>query len=245
MKKVETEQQVGVASIVNAQDFIQQYTQGIERFLRDNETTMGGDWVKNTGKKLYGGFKGVNEEGDLLGSSTDIGVATATFCPNFPQITGQQLLDLYHSAGKKNPFGSVYIDFGVYVNGTPKINHVQAQALLEDFSKRNINLKDRRVPDFVQLRLVANQESGLAYKLADGVEDVSSISTYPFINIGKNGLFRAYLDRNGDWDADVGDLPDSNGNGRVVRYDAFGVVQKSPEDDLAGTLTKEFLDKFK
>jgi hypothetical protein len=243
MEKVE--RKLGVASTVKAEDFAQQYSEGVERFLRDNQSAMGDKWVRKVGEKLYN-LQGKNKEGDVLGSSTDIGVAIATFT-DIPLITGQQLLGLYKQAGNKNPFGSVYIDFGVHVNGTPRVNPIQAKLLLADFANRGIKIENGRVPDLAQLRLIADQEAGLDYKLADNVKDVASISAYPFREgyVGKDGLFRAYLDRDGYWFAFDVDLAYSSDYGRVVRYDAEGVVApKKSNEDLAGTLTKEFKAKF-
>ena len=239
------ERKLGVASTVKAEDFAQQYSEGVERFLRDNQSAMGDNWVRKAGENLYN-LQGKNKEGDVLGSSTDIGVAIATFT-DIPLITGQQLLGLYKQAGNKNPFGSVYIDFGVQVNGTPGVNPVQAKLLLADFANRGIKIENGRVPDLAQLRLIALQEAGLAYKLADNVEDVASISAYPFREgyVGKDGLFRADLGRYGCWVALDSSLADSYGSGRVVRYDAEGVVApKKSKNDLVQTLRKEFEAKF-
>jgi len=239
------ERKLGVASTVKFDDFLPQYTEGVERFLRDN-SSLGEDWVRQAGEKLYS-LQGKNKEGDLLGSSTDVGVAIATFT-DIPLIRGSQSLELYKQAGDKNPFGSVYIDFGANINGNPNTNPFQAELLLKDFKKRGIKIGDGRVPDLVQLRLIASPEAGLAYKLADGVtaDNIALVSAYPFRKewIGKNGLFRAYLNWFGYWDAGVGSLADSNDCGRVVRYDAEGVVPKKLEKDLAGTLTEEFSKRF-
>ena len=244
MEKVERRR--GIASTVKAVDFVSQYSEGVERFLRDNQSAMGDEWVKNAGSKLYN-LQGKNKEGDILGSSTDIGVAIATFT-NVPLITGQQLLGLYKQTGDKNPFGSVYVDFGVQVNGAPKVNPVQAKLLLADFAKRGIKIENGRVPDLVQLRLIADKEAGLAYKLADDVKDVALVSAYPFREgyIGKDGLFRAYLYRLGCWLAGDGYLVDSYVNGRVVRYDAEGVARVAPKPgkDLVGKLAQDFAEKF-
>ncbi len=231
----------GVASTVKADDFIQQYSEGVKRFLRENQS-MGDKWVQNTGSRLYN-FYGKNKEGDVLGSSTDMGVAIATFT-NVPLITGQQLFDLYTNTGKKNPFGNVYIDFGVQVKGDPKVNSVQAKILMDDFKKRGIKIGDGIVPNFTQLRLIADKIAGLAYKLGDDVKEVAAVSAYPFYHLGNNGLFRAYLDGGGCWLAYLDDLANSYGGGRVVRYNAKGVARKKSEENLATTLTKEFMRKF-
>ena len=197
MEKIERKK--GTAYTCKSDDLIPVYTQGVERFLRDNQS-MGDKWVEMAGERLYR-FSGKNKEEDVLGSSTDMGVALATFCPEISLITGQQLLELYTQAGNKNPFGQVYIDFGVQINGNPKINPAQAERLLEDFKNRNIALENGRVPNFAQLRLIADKDAGLIYKLADNVgsDDIAHVSAYPFEGrIGKNGLFRAYLDGLGD-----------------------------------------------
>ncbi|MDP2947840.1 MAG: hypothetical protein Q8N88_07020 [Nanoarchaeota archaeon] len=241
------ERTIGVTSTVKAKDFIEQYSEGVSKFLRDNQQSMGDDWVRDVSSKLYdgfyGAFYGANKEGDVLGSSTDIGVAIATFT-DVPLISGQQLLSLYKQAGNKNPFGNVYVDFGALLNGNPEINKIQAKLLLDALSHRGINERNG-VLNFSQLRLIANSESGLAYKLADGVINIEPVSTYPFWSAGKNGLFRAYLFRDGFWYAGDGGLAHSYDVGRVVRYDAEGVsTQKSEEGNLVEILTKEFRKKF-
>ena len=242
------EKQKGTASTVKADDLIPTYSEGVQKFLRDNQKEMGDNWVKIAAERLYR-FSGKNNEGDILGSSTDMGVALATFCPEIPLITGQQLLELYSQAKDQNPFGEVYIDFGVQINGEPKTNPTQAKTLLEDFKKNKIELRQGRVPNFNQLRLTADKDSGLAYRLTEDAnsDNIPKVSAYPFEGrIGKNGLFRACLGRGGGWYANGG-LPGSNDDGRVVRYDAEGVAQKKlekPSDDLATTLTKDFIGRF-
>jgi len=211
MEKVERKK--GIASTVKADEFIPQYSEGVEKFLRDNQS-MGDGWVQSAGSKLYI-FSGKNIEGEVLGSSIDTGVAIATFT-NIPLITGQQLLELYNQEGKKNPFGNVYIDFGVQVNGSPQINSIQAKLLMDEFNKRGVNIGEGIVPNFTQLRLVADQEVGLAYKLADDVKEVAPVSAYPFYDAGRSGLFRAYLNRNGNWNANDDNLANSNDNGRMA-----------------------------
>lgn len=188
------EERKGKAYTIKANDLIPQYIEGVKQFLRDNQLEMGDKWVKEAGNRLYN-FSGKNKEGDIIGLSTDMGVAIATFCPEVPLITGQQLLGLYKRNGNKNPFGSVYIDFGACVIGNPNTNKHQAKILLQDLKKRKIALEKGRVLDFAQLRLIADKEAGLAYKLAEAVstDDIALVSDYPFKDIGENGLFRAYL----------------------------------------------------
>lgn len=233
----------GIASTVKAAELIQQYSGGVQKFLRDNQASMGDEWVESVGDKLYN-FHGKNKDGDILGSSTDMGVAIATFT-DIPLITGKQLIGLYNQAGKKNPFGNVYIDFGAMVNGT-NINPVQAKILLGDFKKRGIETKGGLVPDFVQLRLVADKDAGLAYRLADSATDVTPVSEYPFCSTGSNGLFRACLNWNSDWYAYGDYLANSSDKGRVVRYDAEGVarVAPKPNKDLVCKLAQDFAKKF-
>jgi len=154
------------------------------------------------------------------------------------------LLELYNQEGKKNPFGNVYIDFGVQVNGSPQINSIQAKLLMDEFNKRGVNIGGGIVPNFTQLRLVADQEVGLAYKLADDVKEVAQVSAYPFYDVGRSGLFRAFLGGDGSWDAIDNSLAVSDDYGRVVRYDAQGVAHKKLQKDLVTTLTNEFRAKF-
>jgi hypothetical protein len=203
IKKVE--EHIGTASTVKADEFVPVYAERIGKFLRDNQQSMGDEWVNKVSSRLYDGFKGKNEQGDILGSSVDIGVAVATFCPEFPLITGQQLLRLYSKAGEKNPFGEVYVDFGVNLNGDPRTNPEQAKILLQEMKKRGIEIREGRVPNFSQLRLIPNQETGLAYRLAEDVssDDVALVSDFPFKYTSKNGLFGAFLGRYGSWDAYV------------------------------------------
>ena len=236
----------GTASTFKAADFIPAYTEAVEKFLRDN-ASLGENWQRDVAKKLYN-FQGKNKEGDVLGSSPYMGVAIATFLSEISLIGGKQLLELYEQAGKKNPFGSVYIDFGVNLNGGTEINKNQAEALLDSFIKYGINMNEGRVPDFAQLRLVADQKSGLVFKLAEGVQDkdVANVSDYPFGSyVGKHGLFSACLDRSGRWYAYGDVLVGSDGDGRVVRYDAEGVAPKKiKETDLVSNLKQDFVRKF-
>ena len=245
-EKVETIKRI--ASTVKADDLILGYAEGVQKFLRDNQLAMGDDWVKMAASRLYH-FSGKNEQGDILGSSTDMGVAIATFCPKIPLITGQQLLGLYAQAGNKNPFGEVYIDFGAQINGLPKENPAQAKILLDDFSNRNIKIEGGRVPNLSQLRLIADQKAGLAYKLREDVSssNIAVVSALPFCRTGKNGLFGAYIDWDGGWYALGGGLANSGDYRRVVRYDAEGVAHvkpRKPSSDLVNSLTDEFRKKF-
>lgn len=242
------EQELGVASTLKADDFIPQYIGGIAKFLRDNQSTMGEQWVKETAEKLYN-FQGKNKEGDSLGSSTILLAAISHFCPEIPLITGQQLFDLYKQAGNKNPFGDVYIDFGVQVNGKPSRNPAQAKALLESYKANGIDSKKIVVPNFAQVSLLADKEAGLVLKLKEGVKqsDLALASDYPFEGrVGENGLFRAYLYGYGGWCACIDYLADSGDGGRVVRYDDEGVVpkKKEVEYDLITRLQKEFAKKY-
>jgi hypothetical protein len=170
--------------------------------------------------------------------------------PEIPLIGGKQLSELYHQAGDKNPFGRVYIDFGVQLNGNPETNKTQAKTLLDSFKKYGIKTDNGRVPDFAQLRLVADKDSGLIFTLADGVQDdkVANVSDLPFGSyVGKNGLFGACLNGYGDWFANDDDLAGSNVSGRVVRYDAEGVVVPKKievKTDLVTKLSTEFAKRF-
>ncbi|MBU0959527.1 MAG: hypothetical protein KKB31_06280 [Nanoarchaeota archaeon] len=249
IKDVErTERVRGEASFVTG-EFALVYAEKVEKFISDHKKTMGDKWVKSAGSRLYN-FQGRSGEGYILGSSTDMGVALATFCPEIPLITGEQLLNLYKQAGNKNPFGIVYIDFGIQINGQPNTNREQARILLDDFKKRGIKIGEGRVPNFNQLRLQADKGAGLVYRLADDVKETVSVSDYPFRSVGKNGLFGAYLGTLGIWDAYSNYLDDSDEDGRVVRYDAEGAAPKKLEGttpkpkDLSETLKQEFLKKF-
>ena len=242
------EQQLGVASTLKADDFIPQYSEGVAKFLRDNQSTLGEQWVRETADKFYN-FQGKNAEGDALGSSTIILAGISKFCPEIPLITGQQLFDLYKQAGNKNPFGDVYIDFGVQVNGKPTRNPAQAKALLESYKLNGIASKEIVVPNYAQLSLLSSKDAGLVLKLKDGIKqsDLALASDYPFEGrVGENGLFRACLGRNGSWYVYDDFLASSNDGGRVVRYDAEGVASKKivVQDDLVTGLQKEFAKKF-
>ena len=242
------ERMKGIASTVKAKDLMLPYTEGIKRFLMGNQRSMGDDWVKMAGSRLYN-FSGKNEEGDILGSSTDMEVAIATFT-DIPLIRGQELLKLYNQARKNNPFGQVYIDFGVQINGIPNVNSFQAKILMDELNYRGIKIEERIVLDFAQLRLIADKIAGLAYKLAEDIKGVASFSDYDFVSIGKNGLFRACLSRDGVWGAYDDFLANSDGGGRVVRYDAEGVAREEPvarekpKDDLVSALTNKFYKRI-
>ena len=239
------EEKLGVASTLKA-DFINYYRAGVEKFLRDNQKEMGDKWVEQVGSILYN-FQGKNKEADILGSSPYILTAMQTFCPDIHLITGKQLLELYNLAGNKNPFGAVYIDFGIQANGEPKTNHVKAKALLESYKHNGINTDEVLVPDFCQLNLVPDKEGGLVFKLKDGVtkEALTPASEYPFGNrIRKNGLFRVYLDGGDACVAHDDGLAGSTQDGRVVCYDAEGVELKKYSPDTITQLSTSFLSKF-
>ena len=243
------ERKLGTASTVKADDIIPIYIERIGKFLRDNQGEMGDPWVEDSARKLYIFKK--NSGGDVIQSNIYTGVALATFLPEVPLITGQQLLSLYKQAGNKNPFGDVYIDFGIQINGKPETNPVQMKAILDELSSRGIKEKEGII-NFSKLRLKTH-ELGLKYVLSEdfNVEDVEPVSTYPFNKnyIGKNGLFRAYLNWGSDWLARDDDLSDSNGGGRVVRYDTEGVVPKKLPQiknkvDLVQKLNDNFSERF-
>ena len=206
---------------------------------------MGDKWVKETAERLFR-FYGTTEDGDLRGSSTYIGAAIATFCPEIPLITGKELLSVVENTGSKTPFGLAYVDFGVQVDGEPETNSDQARVLQEDYKLRGIDNSEIWVPDFKQLVLVPDRKTGLVFRLADSVEqkDLTPASKYNFKNrIGKDGLFGAYLNDVGVWCANGVGLADSYEYGRGVRYDAEGVVPaeiSAIEKSLVNKLVDEF-----
>ena len=242
VEKVEKEK--GIASTLKASDFYPEYPGRVARFLRDNQSEMGDEWVKDTARKLYKFTK--DEEDNLLGSSTYMGVAIATLLPQIPLITGQQLLKLYEQNGNKNPFGDVYINFGVNITGQPNVNKLQAETLLKDLSARGISTGEGRVINFSQLFLQPHKDAGLVYRLAEDVQngDISHTSEYPFTYKGENGLFRAYLNWYGNWYADGDGLGVSDDDGRGVRYDAEGAVLRKPGKNLVSELANDFRKRF-
>jgi len=244
----QVEKVIGVASTVRMEDLVTSYAEGVKRFLRDGEIKFGDGWVRGSASKLYGFNR--NEEGDVIGSSTYMGVAVATFCPEIPLITGRQLKGLYENGGNKNPFGDVFINFGVKIHGRPEKNTPQAKSLLGEFDKRGIKVGKGRVLDFNQLRLDVNEGGDLVYRLSDDVleNNVANISNYPFILAftSKNGLFGACLRDNNRWSADTGNLSYVDAVSRMVRYDAEEVIrQEQRRGHLAERLTEEFVSKFK
>jgi len=243
VRKVEVEKLVGRASTISAEEFKPVWADVVERFLREHEKSLGNNCVRQVGGYLYNGFRGVDPEGNLTGSGPYIGVAIATLLPEINLIKGRQLLELYLQKQRKNPFGNVLIDFGVLINGE-KVNPVQARILLEEMKKRSLEIGEGVVPDFCQLRLCADENAGLVYKLADEVtkDNLTSVSVYPFQYVGKEGLFRAYLNRGGDWYADDEYLAISGDDGRVVKYDAEGITPKKLKRDLVSILKDGFLE---
>jgi len=239
----------GTASTLEAGDFIQVYADGVAKFLEDNKL-LGDDWVKDTAYKLY--VLNRNKDGEVVGSNTYVGAFISTYLPEVPLIRGREIQDIITNTGSKTPFGSVYVDFGVQVNGNPKTNKAQAQALLADYKARNINNKDILVPDFNQLRLLPDKSAGLIFRLSEDVkqDDLTPLSAYKINSsyTGKDGLFRACLG-GGSWCASDDVLSYSFDYGRVVRYDAEGVnrqkFQTTKKDSLTSKLTSEFLAKFK
>lgn len=247
------EKKYGTASTILADEFIPPYVEKVEKFLRDNESSMGDKWVKEIGRILYS-FQGKDEEGNLMGSSTTMNVAIATFLPEVPLITGKQLLGIYKRNDSKNPFKR-YIDFGIQIHGDPKVNSSQTKILLEDLKKANIDVsKEAKFFDFNQLRLITDKNCGLAYKLSEEVtsENVTNFFEFPFKEslVGKNGLFGCYLDGYSVLVAGNSGLFDSDDRGRVVRYDAEGVAPKKlplleiKKKDLIQTLKEDFLSRF-
>lgn len=233
----------GIASTLQAAEVVPVYSEAVQRFLRDNKS-LGENWQEQVASYLFDGFKGVDDEVNLVGSNSYSCVAMTSLA-GIPLITGKQLLGMWESAGRKNPFGNRYIDFGIQANGELKTNSVQAGVLLKGL--KNYNLKEEVLPDFCQLNLFPDQNSGLVFRIADDVEakDLTPVSAYLFEGrVGKNGLFRAYL-YSDLWYAIDDNLASSNVGGRVVRYDAEGVVPKKNASDTARDLTEGFLLKFK
>lgn len=148
----------------------------------------------------------------------------------------------------KTPFGPVYIDFGIQANGEPEKNPHQTKALQEDYKIRGISNKEIWVPNFSQLRLIANKDTSLVFKLAEDVKqkDLTPTSVYNFYFIGKDGLFLASLLGGGGWYASGSSLSDSYNDGRIVQYDAEGVeIQKIPMiDNSKKTLEDKLIDEF-
>ena len=244
---IRTEKELGVASSLRPED-AGLYIERVGEFLRTNQS-MGDKWIEETAKKLLK-FYGTDRDGDLRGSSTYIGAAIATLCPEIPLIRGREILDVIKNTKNKTPFGNVYVDFGVQVNGNPETNSVQAKILLDEYKSRGIDNSEIWVPDFKQLRLVLNESSGLAFVLADdvGQKDLTSESEYKFVNTGRDGLFGACLGSDGDRYAVGGDSEGSYDSGRVVRYDAEGVVPariSTPEKSLIDRVVDELSVKLR
>jgi hypothetical protein len=240
------ERTLGIASTVQAKDIVPVYSEAVQRFLKDNER-LGEDWQRQAAGYLLDCFKGTDNEGNIKGSNIYAGVAIATLT-DIPLIRGRELLRMWETAGRINPFGSVYVDFGVQANGMPKVSSAQASVLLQSLKK--YNLKEDVVPDFCQLRLVPDQNSGLVFKIADNVEpsELAPVSQYPFEGrVGRDGLFRACLSST-YWFANGDCLGVSIDDGRVVRYDAEGVAPKmkiiETRKDLASELAKRFSSRF-
>ena len=220
VRDIETvEREKGVASTVKVDDFKVQYAEGVEKFIRDN-SSLGDAWQRDVARRLYN-FQGRDQEGNVLGSSSEMSTAVSMFCPEIQPIKGKQFLNLYKKMGNKNPFGNVYVEFGVALTpeqGSYNINRVQAKALSDQFKLHGIPLEQGLVPDFCQLVLSPDMDSGLVFKLAGDVKkgEVPSIGDYPFGNyIGKNGLFGACVDRS-DWNANNENLANSNDNGLMA-----------------------------
>jgi hypothetical protein len=227
IEEVRKQETLGEASPLIYSEFMPFLKEKVAKFLRDNQAEMGDEWVRDAHSKLYLSL-GKNQKGELIGSNIYIGAAIATLCPEIPLIEGQQLLALTKSTGSKTPFGPVYVDFGCFL--TPEayeMNPFEAGILAESFKKRGINLREGKVPNFNQLKLVPDKKIGLVFKLADNdnvrEDRIADVSDYPFYAIGKKGLFRACLSVDG-WYAVDDRLAYSSDYGRMVRYDKSGVA---------------------
>jgi hypothetical protein len=148
-----------------------------------------------------------------------------------------QVLRRVYEENKGTPFPDTYVETGLaLIPGEEgySMNKDLAEILAADFGKKGIEIREGRVPNFSQLRLIPNQETGLAFKLNETAEKdkILNLRDYKWDYVGKNGLFRAYLNVNGYWNADDDNLADSGNDGRVVCYDAEGVEPKKPTSDV-------------
>lgn len=139
-------------------------------------------------------------------------------------------------------FYNLLIDFGLNLvsgeNGY-KVNPVQADILAKDLTQVGINLTNPKLVPYSILRCQAdpNSPSGLVFKLSEEGKDRAKepikltkeekdktagaiLNTNDFnwsFSPSVNGLFRAYLNRNGNWNANDDNLANSNDNGRIAQ----------------------------
>jgi hypothetical protein len=215
----------GTVSLIRAQDFLPAYAETIRKFLKDNEG-LGDKWLQEAYSKLaiY-----EDKNGFLAQSNAYAGVLSASL---IPMVTHNQMRRACEKAGTSTPFGTVYLDLGFNINGSPQTNPAQAKYLLEQMKTKGINAKDPRGLGFNQLELKADQQAGLLFRIKEGANDdnVEHLDSSKFCSFGKNGLFRAYLGRDGNWYALVDYLAYSSDDGRVGRYDAEGVAVPKIKD---------------
>ncbi len=116
-----------------------------------------------------------------------------------------------------------YVDFGIALRGenvSYDSNRTSATNLVSQLMQRGISLgKGRLIPiSALTMKEDANSEYGITL----GLKDEASEEVMPHLaelkwNYETNeGIARAYLNRNGDWNSNNDNLANSNDNGRIA-----------------------------
>lgn len=154
--------------------------------------------------------------------------------------------------GKPDFMSGFYVDFGLnLVSGEQgyQVNPVQAEVLAKDLREVGIDLTTPKLIPYNVLMRDVNSESpsGLVFKLSEqGGDNAKALVlntldfnwNYPPSN---NGLFRAFLGRDGYWLAFDGGLAGSNDDGRVV-VETTGEAS-ALEFEALKQQTKQLLDR--
>ncbi len=233
----------GVASTLKDDAVRNIYADAVERLVKDN-SNMGKEWQNRVLDLLIDPIYSPADNGDLRGSDSYMNTFLAQI--GIPLIELPKLRQSYELNGNKTPFSNFYVETGLALISQGKTferNSSLADKLNQSFKENDIKVGKGRVPNFTQLKLSPDSKEGLIFILNKNsdLKTIPNLEDYELVCQGKSGLFRAYLNSYSDWGAGGGYLEISGEDGRVVRYDAEGVVPKkldSPKNFIQGRLDK-------
>jgi len=228
-------EEVVICSALDAGNYPAEYSERISKILK----YIPDENLRAKVKQTLGEF-GTGADGKLAQSSPYKLVVLQEIIPKGKVLVARPRLQI---AKENNPdfMSGFYVDCDLNLVSAQdgyKMNPVPAKELAEDLKSVGIDLESAKLIPYHILthEINENSPSGLVFKLSKEGKDTAKklvLNTNDFnwrYNPSNSGLFRAYLDADGDWDAGDGDLANSNDDGRVVVETTGGAGSRELED---------------
>ncbi len=228
-------EEIRVCKALDAGNYPQLYTERVNQILGDIKVSE----LKERVKRTLGSFE--ERDGKLAQSSPYGLIVLKDILPKGEVPVARSRLQTAKS-NDPNFMSGFYIDCGLnLITGEEgyQANSAQASAIADDLTSVGINLTNPKlIPYSILTHAVdGNSPSGLVFELSEKGKDLAKINILNTLDFNwnylpsRNGLFRAYLDRDGGWGAADEYLVSSNDNGRVV-VETTGEASKKNFKDL-------------